>query len=77
MIWKIRREQYPYTTRILTQIDFATDARTAIVVHTVKRTSGKARNQKDREWFNYCDEITDISRKLFNTVQYCKTSLSL
>ena len=38
-----------------------------IVVHTVKRTSGKARNQKGHEWFYYCDEITDISRKLFNT----------
>lgn len=23
--------------------------------------------KKGHEWFNYCDEITDVSRKLFNT----------
>ncbi|GET35624.1 RNA-guided endonuclease InsQ/TnpB family protein [Microseira wollei] len=26
--------------------------------------------KKDHQWFNYCDEITNRSRKLFNTAQY-------
>jgi IS605 OrfB family transposase len=26
--------------------------------------------KKSHQWFNYCDEITNISRKLFNTAQY-------